>query len=196
MKYTHLSWVQSLQRQFRRARYHFYLLVFIILFPSFVVSSDETKSSTDLAEGQQSLYIVKEIVEVTSDWTEVTWIQGPDIVAERHEVLEGADTAGLKYTVSGLSVWVGKNSYDATKIVIEIEALALRGDVAASVNLTKGHIEYTKVEVYAYNLTSVDFAKFGELLNEGINPAVFELELSMLYNMPSATANIERVLKS
>ena len=67
----------------------------------------------------------------------------------RHTVLESADAPEFRYQVSGLTVWVAKSSFDTTKVVVEVEALALRGDATAFVNIRKGDIEYTNAEFYA-----------------------------------------------
>ena len=149
----------------------------------------------ELVEGQHPIYIVKEVVKVTSDWTDVKWIQGPDVILVRHQVVEGVDAPEFQSSVSGLGVWVAKRQYDTTRVVIEVEALTLRGDITALVNIEGGDLGYTKVELNAYDITASNFVNLYEFLNQGGSPKDFELELSTLYEMPSATANVEEAVK-
>ena len=41
--------------------------------------------------GSESLYIVKEVVELTSDWQDVIWEAGPEVHCVRYNILEGAE---------------------------------------------------------------------------------------------------------
>jgi len=169
------------------------LLLLLSLLVLLVSPSGETV--TELVEGQHPLYIVKEVVEVTSDWTEVKWIQGPKVIVVRHKVLEGADAPEFRIRVSGLGVHVVKRQYDTTKVVIEVEALTLKGDITAKVNIESGALGYTKVQLNAYDITTSNFVNVGEFIDGTQGPKDFELELSTLYDIPSATANVEKAVK-
>ncbi len=177
-------------------------LVFVIFLflSSLALTPVDGAANNETEVGEQLLYLVKEVVEVTSDWTIVAWSQGPDIISVRHSILEGSNAPGLTYDVSGLAVRLNKVSMDKTKVVLEIEAIVLEGDITASIKITKGDIESTKVEFFAYDKALSDFTKLDEFLNEGkvpdggeLNPRVFDLELSSLYDMPSATASVSGV---
>jgi hypothetical protein len=194
MKSTIITWVNSPQRMYRGIRSFIFSLTFLILFSTLAISL-VVASPADFVEGQCSLYIIREIVEVTSDWTIVEWIQGPKVISVRHKVLEGADAPGFRCEVSGLSIIVSKSAFDSTEVVIEIEALALMGDNSASLNISKGNIAYTKVQFYGYNRNADDFVKLGQFLNDGITPRIFELPLSSLYAMPSNMANIQKAVE-
>ncbi|MFQ5871601.1 MAG: hypothetical protein ACE5IB_05550, partial [Candidatus Geothermarchaeales archaeon] len=153
------------------------------------------ESTSEIAEGQHPLYIVKEIVETSSDWTDVKWIQGPKVIVARHKVLEGEDAPELRYRVSGLTVWVAKSPFDTTRVVVEVEALVLEGDLTAVVDIAKGDIEYTRAEFHVYDRTAGQFTELAEFLHDGVGPRDFELDLSTLYGMPSATANVEEAVE-
>ena len=173
------------------------LVLFLMVLPGFPAptfgSGDD--NNTEIAEGQHPLYIVKEIVEVTSDWAAVEWVGGLRVLAVRQKVVEGSDAPEFRYEVSPhLRVWVAKRSYNTTRVVIEIEALALRGDESTLINVSKGNIEYAKVILYAYSVTARSFEKLAEFLNDGTNPMAFALDLSTLYAMPSAKANVKEAV--
>lgn len=181
-----------------KARHPVFLSLLILYLLAIPVSSVEG-ASDELVEGQHPLYIIKQVVETTSDWTQVEWIQSPDLIVPRYRILEGSDAPGLEWVKRGLSYWLHKE--DTGRVVIEVEALAFRGDDAALVEVSRmnaGAAEgYVRSEFYVYNRTIGDFTKLGEVfLEEGNHgPVSFEHDLSTFYDTPSATANVEKAVK-
>jgi len=151
-----------------------------------------------LEEGQHPLYIIKQVVETTSDWTQIEWIQHPGPIIPRYRILEGSDAPGLEWVKSGLSYWLHKE--DTSRVVLEVEALTFRDDDTALINVSRmnaGAAEgYVKTEFYAFNQTEGDFTKLGEVfLEEGdYGPISFELNLTTFYDTPCATANVEKAI--
>ena len=177
-----------------RARYLVFVGLLVLNLLAIPISTVEG-APNELTEGQHPLYILKEVVDVTSDWTTVQWVQGPHVLAVRYNVKEGADAPEFQFSVSGLNVWVSKRSFDTTRVVIELEALTLRGDTTALIKIDKGHIMYSKIEIDAYDSTTSDFINIDKFLNNARAPMEFELDLSMFYNMASSTAHVEETVK-
>lgn len=167
-------------------------LAFILVVISFFLLE---VASGDLTEGSHPIYIVKEVVEVTSPFTHVTWIQGPYISAVRYRVIEGADCPDLDIRVSGLSVHIVKHLYDTTRVVVELEALALKGSSLAKVSIEAGALGHTNVKVSGYDIAASEFVELGEINDGAITMTTYELDISTLYNMPSAEANVEEGVK-
>jgi hypothetical protein len=68
------------------------------------------------------LYLLKEVVEVTTDWADVTWSDEVKAIASNYQVVECED-ALWGVSVSGLDVWIAKEGYDTTRVVVEVEAV-------------------------------------------------------------------------
>ncbi|MBL7080760.1 hypothetical protein ISS39_10590, partial [Candidatus Bathyarchaeota archaeon] len=90
-----------------KARHPVFLSLLILYLLAIPVSSVEG-ASDELVEGQHPLYIIKQVVETTSDWTQVEWIQSPDLIVPRYRILEGSDAPGLEWVKRGLSYWLHK----------------------------------------------------------------------------------------
>ncbi|MBT4423278.1 hypothetical protein HOC87_02840 [Candidatus Bathyarchaeota archaeon] len=85
----------------------------------------------------QPVYLIRETIEMTSDWLSMAWHDGPLIIKSRYQVLEGTDAPNFMF-INGLDAWFGKDSMDPTKVVIQIEALALEGTLTSWTNIGKG----------------------------------------------------------
>ncbi len=147
------------------------------------------------SEGMAPLYLVKEVVEVTSDHATVDWVTGPRVIGTRHTVLEGAESPDLRVEVSGLDVRVTKPIGDTTKVVVEVEALALQGEPVASVFLGKGAVASVGAEVLAYEPGRGVFVGVADLVADGPDPETFEKDLAALYDLPAARATVEKGMR-
>ncbi len=142
------------------------------------------------SNGDHPLYLVREFLNTTSDWTTVTWVEGPLVVTSRSRIVEGAEAPGLAYTVSGLTVWVSKSPFDETKVVVEVEALALEDAADALIRIEKGDVGATRAQVALYDQAQDAFTPIAEFLHDGQGPRGFSLDLSAFYALPAATAHV------
>ena len=65
------------------------ILLFFILFISIF---NTVEFNFNICYGQSSdLYLITEIVEVTTNWTDVNWTNGFQVIASNHVILEGEE---------------------------------------------------------------------------------------------------------
>ncbi|MCX6654240.1 MAG: hypothetical protein NTY03_03860 [Candidatus Bathyarchaeota archaeon] len=141
------------------------------------------------------IYIVKERVEVTSDWSILKWISGPAVLAYRYEVLEGK-TAIKNVEVMGLDVVIVKDGYDATRVVVEVEAIIARGLDEASISLDKGHIGRTTISLQVYSPATASFREVFTTWREMMPPFSFNVDVSSIYGEKCSTASFQDALPS
>ena len=113
-------------------RKRFFLLLIVIYFStiSFVKAQEDTNNAVDL-------YLVKEIVEITTDWTDFSWDNSVPVYASHYTVVEGeASIIGIE--ASGLNLWVAKEGFDSTKVTIEIEAIIGKVTTPVGLHVEKG----------------------------------------------------------
>ena len=172
------------------------------LAPAGAAKPPEAKAEVgQLPLGNQPLYAVNETIEVTSDWANVVWQQGLQVVAERDQLLQGVIPPKFGYHVDGLSLYLGKN--DTTTVVVQIEALVIKGNATATINVSQGAIGYTKVYLSGWNLPAQSFSElppFPIQTTEGATCSVgwcaaFDVNLAPLYNFPSGTVNVQDAVK-
>jgi hypothetical protein len=150
---------------------------------------------TASAEGEQPLYIVREIVQTSSDGgIDVEWLDGPAVVC-RHRVLEGEDSEHLWYDPVGLSVRMGKQ--DEINVALEAECLALAEGDMARASVSKGASGAASVEFSAYDVASETFLDLGQVaLGVGeTGPVWLEFGLDALYDLPVATADVGQAIR-
>ncbi len=150
-------------------------------------------ASGSFVEGVQELYIVKEVIEMTSDWQDIIWTQGPKVFATRHRILEGAD-AVKELGVTGLTLWVTQKSLDTVRVVVEVEALVLKGDETAQVVIQKGAIGFAYVEVTVYDASAGSFSEVAKFSTRGMLQD-FEFDIASIYIKSSGTLVLEETLK-
>jgi hypothetical protein len=169
----------------------FFLILLVMgLSPSIVTQVGG--ASDPFVGGRQEFYIVKEVIEVTSDWQDIKWIQGPKVYAVRHRVLEGAD-AVKNLEVTGLTAWITQKSLDTVKVVLEIEALTLKGDETAQVVIEKGAIGSAKVELTVYEPSTGGFSEVTEFSTDRMSRD-FEFDIASIYAEPVGELVLEETL--
>jgi len=108
-----------------------------------------------LVEAQDDLtemYLVKETVEITTDWTNISWDTSLPVYASTYIVLEGENSIkGIE--VNGLDLWVAKEGFDSTKVIVEIEAIIGKTPTTVSLYVEKGDIESTNIKLSAMDGT-------------------------------------------
>jgi hypothetical protein len=170
-------------------------LVFLSLLAISLSTSDlitvEGASDT-FVEGVHEFYIVKEVIEVTSDWQDITWTQGPQVYATRHRIVEGADAVD-NLEVTGLTAWITQKSLDTVKVVLEIEALVIKGDETAQVVIEKGAIGSVNAEVTVYDSSAGSFSKIAEF-STGEMSGDFVLDIASIYAKPAGAFVLEETL--
>jgi len=125
-------------------RFQLLILITIICFSPVIL----VESQDDFTD----LYLVKETVEITTDWTDISWDTSIIVYASTYEVLEGEDAInGIE--VNGLDLWVAKEGFDATKVVVEIEAIISEVPTTVSLRVEKGDIESTNIKLSAMDET-------------------------------------------
>ena len=150
-------------------------------------------ASDSFVEGVQEFYIVKEVIEVTSDWQDIKWSQGPKVFDMRYRVVEGAD-AVENLDVTGLTVWITQKSLDTVKVVLEVEALVLKGDETAKVVIEKGAIGSANVRLTVYDASAGSFSDVTEFSTDSMFRD-FELDIASVYTEPAGTLVLEETLK-
>ena len=128
-------------------RKRFLLLLIVIYFStiSFIKAQEDTNNAVDL-------YLVKEIVEITTDWTDFSWDNSVPVYASHYTVVEGeASIIGIE--ASGLNLWVAKEGFDSTKVTIEIEAIIGKVTTPVGLHVEKGAIESINIKIYAMDET-------------------------------------------
>ena len=166
----------------------FKVLFFLSLLAIYLSISglDKVEGASDsFVEGIQEFYIVKEVIEVTSDWQDIKWIQGPQVIDMRYSVVEGAE-AVKNLEVTGLTVWITQKSLDTVKVVLEVEALVLKGNETAQVVIEKGAIGSANVELTVYDVFVGSFSDVTEFSTNSMFQD-FELDIESLYTEPAGT---------
>jgi len=150
-------------------------------------------ASDSFVEGVQELYIVKEVIEVTSDWQDIKWIQGPKVYDMRYRVVEGAD-AIENLEVTGLTVWITQKALDTVKVVIELEAIVIKGNETAQVVIEKGAIGSANVRLTVYDASAGSFSDVVEFSTDSMFQD-FELDIASVYSEPAGTFVQKETLK-
>jgi hypothetical protein len=155
---------------------------------------DKVEGASDsFVDGIQEYYIVKEVIEVTSDWQDIKWIQGPQVIDMRYSVVEGAD-AVKNLDVTGLTVWITQKSLDTVKVVLEVEALVIKGNETAQVVIEKGAIGSANVELTVYDASTGSFSDVTEFSSNSMFQD-FELDIASLYTEPAGNLMMGETLK-
>ncbi len=150
-------------------------------------------ASDSFDDGVKEIYIVREIIEMTSDWQDITWLQGPKVQTIRYRVLEGSEAVN-NLEVTGLSVWVTQKSLDTVKVVLEVEALVLMDTETAKVNIDKGAIGYTNIEIDVYDVDTELFSRVTGLYTSQMSQN-FTFDVGSIYEKPSAELVLNETLK-
>ncbi len=169
------------------------LLGFLVIHLSIPGLAMVDAASGSFVEGVREFYIVKEVIEVTSDWQDITWNQGPEAHAVRYRVVEGAD-AVKNLEVRGLTVWITQKSLDTVKVVLEVEALVLMGDERAKVVIEKGAIGSANIELTVYDASVGSFSEINEF-GTGRMFREFEFDIASIYAKPAGALVLEETLK-
>jgi len=175
-----------------RAKFLVFVSLLVLILLAILVRPVEGASDSFVG-GRHEFYIVKEVIEVTSDWQDIIWIQGPTVYAIRHQIVEGAD-AVENLVVTGLTVWVTQKSLETVKVVLEIEALVLKGDETVKVRIEKGAIGYANVELMVYDVSVGSFSKVTEFSTDRMYRE-FEFDITSLYEKPAGELVLEETLK-
>ena len=168
------------------------LMMFLLmsLYPYFCTPVEG--ASGGFVGGSESLYIVKEVVELTSDWQDVVWEAGPEVHSVRYNILEGAE-AVENIEVTGLTLWITQKSLDTVRVVVEVEALVVMGDATASFRIGKGAIGYTDVTLMAYDASVGDFVELTQYRAYG-EQGEHSFDVTPLYGLPVGSMNLEEAL--
>jgi PKD repeat protein len=150
-------------------------------------------ASDSFDDGVQDMYIVREIIEITSDWQDITWLQGPKVQTIRYRVLEGSEAVD-RIEVTGLSVWVTQKSLDTVKVVLEVEALVLMDIETAKVNIDKGAIGYANIELDVYDVDTGLFSRVAGLYTSQMSQN-FTFDVGSIYEKPSGKVVLNETLK-
>ncbi len=126
------------------------ILLFSILFISI---SNIAEFDQSICYGQSTeLYLIKEIVEATTTWTDVNWTRvrdGYEVIASNYVILEGEE-AIREFEIVGLDVWIAKEALDTTKVVVEVEAIIRESPSNFEILVEKGDDGYTDIKIFRY----------------------------------------------
>ncbi len=127
-----------------------------------------------LAETEE-IFLIKEVVEITTDVTDIYWSGGVEIVSASYEIVEGKEAITSKH-VSGLDVHIGKEGFDDAKVVVEIEALVKLSNATSTIIVEKGDIEATNIYLYAYE-PGAEYSHLTTLRADSPSTEVFDIDL-------------------
>ena len=141
------------------------------------------------SDSTNEYFLVKEIIEVTSDWQDVIWSQGFDVHTVRYSIIEGEE-AIKNIRVQGLTAAI-EQSLDTEKIVVEIEAIVIKNADTAMVEIIKGSIGYARVELQVYDVTQ---EKFIHVTSGGTqqNNKALQFKLDTLYAHPAGNMSLRK----
>ena len=138
------------------------------------------------------LFLIKEIVEATTDWTTIKWLNGFQVVASTYKITEGEESIqGLE--VNGLEAWIAKKGFDTTKVVIEIEAIVKKSPSNPIISIDKGAIEYTDIQLYRY-LPKRTYEMFTQVTIKNMGPKQLGIDTSDAFEFSVGTATIENAV--
>jgi hypothetical protein len=152
-------------------------------------------------ERYTDVWLLKVLVRTTSDWTNVDIRGGPTLISCKEKVVEGAEAPGLWYSFQCGREWIklslGKRQYDKTPVTFEVLLIALRGAGKSSLEITKGHIGSTVIELHL--ISGEGNMSYSTFIHEGVNwdepirnPRAFELDYTNLYRKSSGKVILER----
>jgi len=150
------------------------ILLFIVLSSPIVVAEAQEND-----ENTVDLYLIKETVEITTDWTDISWGDSIPIYASNYTIVEGED-AIIGIEVSGLNLWVAKEGFDKTKVVVEIEAVIGKPPATVSLLVEKGDIKSTVIRVSALTETG-EYSLIASKYSSGIGDFHHSVDLSEVY---------------
>jgi hypothetical protein len=152
-------------------------------------------------ERYTDVWLLKVLVGTTSDWTAVDIRGGPTLISCKEKVVEGAEAPGLRYSFQcgkeRVMLSLGKKQYDQTPVTFEVLLITLKGPGKGFLEITKGHIGSTVVELHLIsregNMSYSTFIHEGVNWDEPIrNPKTFEVDYTNLYRKSSGKAILER----
>jgi len=161
------------------------------------ISSLSTLSYSSLGDTVEIyLYMVR--IETSSDWTTVSFYNGPTVIGYDFNLTRGLEAPELRYRVSTEYISISKRAYDTTPVSVDIRILALRGDESCHVLIRKGNIGCTNVSMYIWR--AGDYELEWCVVSEGVNPQypgtndrVFNVNFDQLYKYPVGNATYEDV---
>jgi hypothetical protein len=111
----------------------------------------------------------------------------------RYSVVEGAD-AVKNLDVTGLTVWITQKSLDTVKVVLEVEALVIKGNETAQVVIEKGAIGSANIELTVYDASTGSFSDVTEFSSNSMFQD-FEFDIASLYTEPAGNLMLGETLK-
>jgi hypothetical protein len=160
-------------------------LLFSIIFLVTCIHAD-----VGIARGQSSeLFLIKEIVEATTDWTTINWFDEFHVLASTHIILEGEDAVQF-LEIDGLNVFLAKEQLDVTKVVIEIEAIILENPASVEILVDKGDMEYTDIQLLRY-LSDDSYTEIIHETVDGKGPKLLDLDISDVFSYSPGTGIVE-----
>jgi hypothetical protein len=162
----------------------------ILLSILFLSIANSAELGLNICYGQSTeLFLIKEIVEATTDWTTVSWGDEFQMVASTHVILEGEEAIqGLE--VNGLDVWIAKEGFNTTKVVIEVEAIILENPTNVEILVEKGDIEYTDIQLFRY-LSNETYTQFIHEIVDGIGPQQLNIDISDAFSYSPGNTIVE-----
>ena len=139
------------------------------------------------------MYLVKETVEITTDWTDISWDKAIPVYASTYKVLEGNDSIrGIN--VAGLDLWVAKDGFDSTKVTVEIEAIIGKSPTSVTLLVEKGDIEDTNIKISAIDETG-NYIWVLSKNSRGIGPFNHIIDMSSVNDFSPGKAETERTVQ-
>ena len=126
---------------------------------------------------------------MSADWTNVVWSQGITILAERDQVLQGANDTGFFHSIDGLSIYSGETGPGT--FIIQVEALLIKSSSSDLVNMTKGASGSSTVDVSVWNLMSSSFVNLAPFPFTTQSGGTLQVSLTPLYGYPSGTVDVK-----
>jgi hypothetical protein len=166
---------------------------FLLFLAIIILSKNIVVEAQDITTDSTDLYLVKQIIEITTDWTDISWDTSIPVYGSTYKVLQGEESIkGIQ--VSGLDLWVAKEGFDSTRVLVEIETIIGKPPSSVYLRVEKGDIESTNIELSALDDEgNYQWVTYRRSIGRG--PHSHIVDLSKVYDYSPGSAVIQKTVQ-
>jgi len=165
---------------------HLFIIISLVLFSPNTLPNVVSA----LASPQEPVYLIRYVVNTTSDWCDVT-LDGPMPFACNASIQSGEQAPNLRYSYGSGHIWIAKQQYDQTPVSMDCQVLALTGSVDGLISIDSGALGETTIDIYYY---SGSWAMVSSITHLGLYEREdFTVDYSTVYASPFGSAEVEPV---
>ena len=140
--------------------------IFQYLFVLFLILSLGSKAGICVDPGIEPTYVLKMVIETTSDWTDIIWSNPPSVIASRYNWISG-ESSVTYFETTGLKIALDHDLQLSDKVTVEVEVIVTEIPGVPNITISKGSIGYTQVDMYRYNPTTESFQFVSQFRTSG-----------------------------